>query len=79
MRRIGLILLVLLSLPILLHVYQPAWQGEFMQKLREAHLKNMYEKHKFCGQCPDWKQTRWPGEGRSYADMMEEFKEEAAV
>ncbi len=56
-----------------------AWQGEFMQQLRKAHLTNMYEKHPFCGQCPDWKQTRWPGEGRSYADMMEEFKEEAAV
>jgi hypothetical protein len=26
MRRIGLIALALLSLPILLHVYQPAWQ-----------------------------------------------------
>lgn len=53
-----------------------AWQGEFMQKLREAHLTNMYANHKFCGQCPDWQQTRWPGEGRSYADMVEEFKRE---
>ena len=26
MRKIGLIVLILLSLPILLHVYQPAWQ-----------------------------------------------------
>jgi MoaA/NifB/PqqE/SkfB family radical SAM enzyme len=56
-----------------------AWQGEFMQQLREAHMKNMFGNHKFCGQCPDWQQTRWPGEGRSYADMMQEFKEEAAV
>jgi MoaA/NifB/PqqE/SkfB family radical SAM enzyme len=49
------------------------WQGEVYQKLREAHLSNNFDNHKFCGQCPDWKQTRWPGEGRSYADMMHEF------
>jgi hypothetical protein len=32
--------------------------------------------HGFCGQCPDWSQTRWPGEGRSYADLVEELKSE---
>jgi MoaA/NifB/PqqE/SkfB family radical SAM enzyme len=53
-----------------------AWQSDFMRNLREAHLKNMFENHKFCGQCPDWQQTRWPGKGRSYADMVHEFKEE---
>ena len=26
MRRLGLVVLAVLSLPILLHVYQPAWQ-----------------------------------------------------
>jgi MoaA/NifB/PqqE/SkfB family radical SAM enzyme len=51
------------------------WQGEFYQKLREAHLSNDFSDHQFCGQCPDWKATRWPVEGRSYADMVEEFKE----
>ena len=51
------------------------WQGEFYRRLREAHLTNDYSCHGFCGQCPDWKQTRWPGEGRSYADMVAEFKE----
>jgi MoaA/NifB/PqqE/SkfB family radical SAM enzyme len=53
-----------------------AWQGEFMQGLRKAHLENMFADHKFCGQCPDWQQTRWPGEGRSYADLVQEFKQE---
>lgn len=49
------------------------WQSECYQKLREAHLSNDFSAHKFCGQCPDWRQTRWPGEGRSYADMIQEF------
>jgi len=51
------------------------WQGQFYQELREAHLSNDFTHHKFCGQCPDWRATRWPVEGRSYADMVEEFKE----
>jgi MoaA/NifB/PqqE/SkfB family radical SAM enzyme len=49
------------------------WQGEFYRKLREAHLSNDFSRHAFCGQCPDWRSTRWPDEGRSYANMMEEF------
>jgi MoaA/NifB/PqqE/SkfB family radical SAM enzyme len=53
-----------------------AWQSDFMRALREAHLKNVFEKHPFCGQCPDWRQTRWPGEGRSYADMVDDFKQQ---
>jgi pyruvate-formate lyase-activating enzyme len=50
------------------------WQGDFYQRLREAHLKNDYSCHGFCGQCPDWRSTRWPDEGRSYANMVEDFK-----
>lgn len=50
------------------------WQGEFYRQLREAHLSGNYSCHGFCGQCPDWKSTRWPDEGRSYANMIEEFK-----
>ncbi len=50
------------------------WQGEFYQKLRAAHLNNDYSCHGFCGQCPDWRSTRWPHEGRSYASMVEDFK-----
>jgi MoaA/NifB/PqqE/SkfB family radical SAM enzyme len=49
------------------------WNGKFYQQLREAHSTNNFEKHKFCKQCPDWETTRWPWEGRSYADMIEEF------
>lgn len=49
------------------------WQGEKYRELREAHLTNDFSNHQFCGQCPDWKQTRWPGEGRGYADMIEDF------
>jgi wyosine [tRNA(Phe)-imidazoG37] synthetase (radical SAM superfamily) len=50
------------------------WQGEFYRKLREAHMTNNYACHGFCRQCPDWRATRWPHEGRSYANMIEEFK-----
>ncbi len=50
------------------------WQGKFYQKLRQAHLCNQFENHQFCGQCPDWKEIRWPHEGRSYANMIEDFK-----
>jgi hypothetical protein len=52
------------------------WQSEFYRKLRRAHLSNDYEAHGFCGQCPDWRQTRWPAEGRGYADMIEELRPE---
>lgn len=49
------------------------WQGEFYRALRLAHLDNDFSRHAFCGQCPDWAATRWPHEGRAYADMVEEF------
>ena len=51
------------------------WRGEFYERLRKAHLEDDFGAHSFCGQCPDWRQTRWPGRGRSYADMIEDFKE----
>jgi MoaA/NifB/PqqE/SkfB family radical SAM enzyme len=54
------------------------WRGDFYRRLREAHLGNEYSAHSFCGQCPDWRATRWPGQGRSYADMVEEFLAEGA-
>lgn len=53
------------------------WQSDFYQRLRQAHLCNNYEKHAFCGQCPDWKNTVWPAQGRSYANMVSEFTERA--
>ena len=49
------------------------WGGEWYRGLRDAHLRNTFAGHAFCGQCPDWRSTRWPGQGRSYADMIEEF------
>ena len=49
------------------------WNGDFYRELREAHLKNNYSCHKFCGQCPDWSVIRWPDEGRAYADMVSEL------
>lgn len=54
-----------------------AWQGVYMQKLREAHLSNDYSCHRFCGQCPDWSQTRWPNQGEAYADLVEKIKGES--
>jgi wyosine [tRNA(Phe)-imidazoG37] synthetase (radical SAM superfamily) len=50
------------------------WQGEVYARLRKAHLTGDYSGHQFCGQCPDWSATRWPDEGRSYANMIEDFK-----
>lgn len=47
------------------------WQGETYRRLRAAHLANDFCQHKFCGQCPDWATTRWPGKGLSYADLVE--------
>jgi MoaA/NifB/PqqE/SkfB family radical SAM enzyme len=49
------------------------WQGGFYQALRAAHLSGDYAQHRFCGDCPDWAATRWPHQGRSYADMVEDF------
>ncbi|MFQ5443633.1 MAG: radical SAM/SPASM domain-containing protein [Nitrospinales bacterium] len=49
------------------------WKSRFYEQLREAHLCNRFGDHPFCGQCPDWKLTRWPEEGRSYANMITEF------
>lgn len=49
------------------------WESRFYQELRQAHLDNSFDSHRFCGQCPDWQQTRWPEEGRSYADLIEEM------
>ncbi len=52
------------------------WQGDFYQRLRAAHLNNDFSEFQFCGQCPDWAGTRWPEEGRSFADMIDDFRNE---
>ncbi|MBQ1783419.1 MAG: radical SAM protein [Gammaproteobacteria bacterium] len=53
-----------------------AWQGHFMQQLRAAHMNNDFKCHGFCGQCPDWRLTQWPDNGRSYANLVEDLKVE---
>lgn len=50
------------------------WSGEAYRALRDAHVSNDYSCHAFCGQCPDWIATRWPHQGRSYADMVEDLR-----
>lgn len=52
------------------------WQGEFMESLREAHLKNRLEEFDFCKNCPDWVYTKWPESGKSYSDIMREVVDE---
>lgn len=49
-----------------------AWQGGFMKTLRQEHLTNCFGENQ-CRNCPDSAQTRWPHEGRSYADMVADF------
>jgi pyruvate-formate lyase-activating enzyme len=50
------------------------WQSDAYRRLREAHLTNIFSVHKFCAQCPDWATTRWPGQGLSYADLVQTVK-----
>lgn len=52
------------------------WSSVRYADLRRAHLANDYRSHAFCGQCPDWQETRWPHEGRSYATLVERLREE---
>jgi len=54
------------------------WAGAFYSRLRKAHLDNSFCNHSFCGNCPDWQQTRWPGQGLSYADMVQDFSQQDA-
>jgi MoaA/NifB/PqqE/SkfB family radical SAM enzyme len=48
------------------------WQGSEFQRLRSAHLNADFSGFPICAYCTDWQQTRWPWEGRSYADLMNE-------
>lgn len=54
------------------------WQSERYEALRRAHLSGDYSGHAFCGQCPDWRETRWPGRGETYATLVQTLKETAA-
>jgi MoaA/NifB/PqqE/SkfB family radical SAM enzyme len=53
------------------------WRSQQYAALRRAHLTNDYSAHGFCGQCPDWQETRWPHEGPSYATLVERMQEKA--
>ena len=50
-----------------------AWQGPLMRQVRDAHLRNDYSLCPACADCPDWAATRWPHEGRSFADMVDDL------
>jgi uncharacterized Fe-S cluster-containing radical SAM superfamily protein len=50
------------------------WESVQYADLRRAHLTNDYTDHTFCGQCPDWQETRWPHEGDSYATLVERLQ-----
>lgn len=52
---------------------EETWKGDQYRSLRLAHLNNDFEAHRFCGQCPDWKLTQWPGMGRSYSALIDEL------
>lgn len=56
---------------------QEAWHGPFYEALRAAHVSNDFHRHPFCGQCPDWQETRWPHEGSSYATLVTRLREHA--
>ncbi|MEW6321002.1 MAG: radical SAM protein [Acidobacteriota bacterium] len=56
-----------------------AWQSAPYRALRHAHLTDEFAEHPFCGRCPDWAQTRWPFEGRSYADLTREVAARGAA
>lgn len=49
------------------------WQSEIMKKLRSAHLNNDFCGFDFCKNCPDWVNTRWPDEGKSYSNMVRDI------
>jgi sulfatase maturation enzyme AslB (radical SAM superfamily) len=51
-----------------------AWKSSFMQEIREMHLKNAFKNDSFCKNCPDWRLTNWPKQGRRYANLIEDLK-----
>lgn len=59
------------------HTIREVWAGPLYTALRDAHLRNDFQHHRFCGSCPDWQTTRWPTEGRSYLQMVKELKASA--
>src|SRR5262249_21675900 len=56
---------------------ESVWHSYRYASLRAAHLNNDFAGHEFCGQCPDWHETRWPHEGDSYASLVERLRDVA--
>jgi sulfatase maturation enzyme AslB (radical SAM superfamily) len=56
-----------------------AWQSPKYNILRREHLRGVFSNDTICADCPDWINTSWPWEGRSYADMMQEFKKDKSL
>jgi MoaA/NifB/PqqE/SkfB family radical SAM enzyme len=50
------------------------WTGKQYDELRQAHVSGHLFDFGICYRCPDWMQTRWPGEGRSYASLINDFR-----
>ena len=47
------------------------WTSPAYEALRNAHLTNDFAQHSFCGACPDWAVTSWPGgEVKGYAERV---------
>lgn len=48
------------------------WTGVEMQALRDAHLKQNFKCHGFCGNCKDWATTTWPHHqhGKPYSALF---------
>ena len=51
------------------------WTSAQYNELRKSHLNTDFSAFPMCDRCPDWIQIRWPDEGRSYANMIEDFSE----
>lgn len=49
---------------------QQAWESDYLQKIRAAHMSNDFTDAPYCRDCPDWQQTRWPGKGETYMDII---------
>jgi organic radical activating enzyme len=48
-----------------------AWTGSYMNRVRGAHIRQVFDDAPECADCPDWQQTRWPWQGDSYMDIID--------
>ena len=47
------------------------WEGKQLQEIRQAHLQGM--PNGLCKKCNDWQFTKFPNEGKSYANLMQDI------